>query len=71
MTLALDKQSALLHRDISRRNILLGGDGAEPGWRGVLIDLDKSWNMHDISTSDVAGLEVVRAALLPHAEQDI
>ena len=30
----------ILHRDVSIHNILLGRDGAQPGWEGVLIDLD-------------------------------
>ncbi|KAL1693194.1 hypothetical protein GGG16DRAFT_49819 [Schizophyllum commune] len=30
----------ILHRDVSIHNILLGLDEAEPGWEGVLIDLD-------------------------------
>lgn len=30
----------ILHRDISINNILLGNEGAEPGNRGLLIDLD-------------------------------
>jgi serine/threonine protein kinase len=29
-----------LHRDISILNVLLGKPGAEPGFRGVLIDFD-------------------------------
>ena len=29
-----------LHRDISIYNILLGKTGADPGYRGVLIDFD-------------------------------
>ena len=29
-----------MHRDVSIHNILLGLDEAEPGWEGVLIDLD-------------------------------
>jgi hypothetical protein len=35
----------LLHRDISPGNFLLGVEGAEPGWRGVVIDLDMAHAM--------------------------
>ncbi|KAI5888987.1 uncharacterized protein SCHCODRAFT_02510924 [Schizophyllum commune H4-8] len=35
----------ILHRDVSIHNILLGVDGAEAGWEGVLIDLDMAISM--------------------------
>ncbi|TFK21327.1 hypothetical protein FA15DRAFT_598056, partial [Coprinopsis marcescibilis] len=35
-------KAGVLHRDISKNNILLGRPDAEPGWRGVLIDMDMS-----------------------------
>lgn len=57
----MKNESTLLHRDISRANILLGDHSAEPGWRGVLIDLDKAWNVHEIPTSTIAGHGIVRA----------
>ncbi|TFK20273.1 hypothetical protein FA15DRAFT_600059 [Coprinopsis marcescibilis] len=33
-------KAGVLHRDISKNNILLGRPNAEDGWRGVLIDMD-------------------------------
>ncbi|CAA7262391.1 unnamed protein product [Cyclocybe aegerita] len=30
----------VIHRDISVNNVLIGADGAEEGWKGVVIDLD-------------------------------
>ncbi|TFK21343.1 hypothetical protein FA15DRAFT_83430 [Coprinopsis marcescibilis] len=35
-------KAGVLHRDISKNNILFGRPDAEPGWRGVLIDMDMS-----------------------------
>ncbi|KAJ3515168.1 hypothetical protein NMY22_g14519 [Coprinellus aureogranulatus] len=52
-SLVMSVDCALLHRDVSRGNILLGDQCAEPGWRGILIDLDKAWNVHDIPTSEI------------------
>ena len=33
-------KKGILHRDISINNILLGNEGAKPGNRGLVIDLD-------------------------------
>ncbi|TEB21856.1 hypothetical protein FA13DRAFT_1829515, partial [Coprinellus micaceus] len=35
----------ILHRDISNKTILLGKEGALPGWRGVLIDLSLAFDL--------------------------
>ncbi|KAF5328511.1 hypothetical protein D9611_014383 [Ephemerocybe angulata] len=42
MTLYLREKDAIIHRDISSGNLILGGPDAAPGFRGVLIDFDAS-----------------------------
>jgi hypothetical protein len=41
-------KKGMLHRDVSPYNVLFGNPGAEPGYRGILIDFDISiwrrWN---------------------------
>ncbi|KAJ2936678.1 hypothetical protein H1R20_g423, partial [Candolleomyces eurysporus] len=39
-------KKGIIHRDVSLQNVLLGMPGAEPGYRGVLIDFDISTLRH-------------------------
>ncbi|TFK61121.1 hypothetical protein BDN72DRAFT_965343 [Pluteus cervinus] len=45
----------ILHRDISINNVLFGKDGALPGSRGVLIDLDRAIRTDVKESLEVAG----------------
>ncbi|TFK23763.1 hypothetical protein FA15DRAFT_593600, partial [Coprinopsis marcescibilis] len=45
-------KAGILHGDISINNILLGQPNAEPGWRGVLIDLDMAKLVNDVEGTD-------------------
>lgn len=55
-------QLGLIHRDVSPSNILLGAEGARPGLRGNMIDLD---NAHEMDDSDERNAPVVRGPSHP------
>ncbi|KAJ3539452.1 hypothetical protein NMY22_g4727 [Coprinellus aureogranulatus] len=67
----------ILHRDISAQNVLLGREGAPPGERGILIDLDLAFRATEAKpTSKVdynIGVRIFQSlsVLGSHYEEDI
>ncbi|KAJ3490006.1 hypothetical protein NLJ89_g11477 [Agrocybe chaxingu] len=64
----------IIHRDISVNNILIGEEGAEEGWRGVVIDMDMAvrWQReHTMAAVDFrTGTRAFQALLVIGSEQD-
>ncbi|KAJ3514854.1 hypothetical protein NMY22_g14611 [Coprinellus aureogranulatus] len=48
----------ILHRDVSHNNILLGEEGAQEGYRGVLIDLDLAFRATDENSKITADYNI-------------
>jgi serine/threonine protein kinase len=62
-----------LHRDISILNVLLGKPGAEPGFRGVLIDFDVATHraVKTIRPEDWLIVSTVAPSSLPDCLNDV
>ena len=50
----------MIHRDVSIQNILTGKPGAEPGHRGILIDLDLAIRYLGNGNDTLANWRIVR-----------
>jgi len=59
-------KKGILHRDISINNILLGNEGAEPGNRGLVIDLDMGIWIDRTTSLAGADFRTVRYLDLPN-----
>ncbi|RXW17455.1 hypothetical protein EST38_g8396 [Candolleomyces aberdarensis] len=59
----LYSEKGTLHRDISVYNILLGKTGAEPGYRGVLIDFDMAIHYGLETSNKPENWQIVRPIL--------
>lgn len=60
----------ILHRDISHNNILLGGDDAPEGYRGVLIDLDLAFRATKEQPKVTADYNIVRFIPAPFSNNN-
>ena len=57
-------KKGILHRDISINNILLGNEGAKPGNRGLVIDLDMGIWINRTTSLAGADFRTVRVLVL-------
>ncbi|CAA7262392.1 unnamed protein product [Cyclocybe aegerita] len=64
----------IIHRDISVNNILIGEEGAEEGWRGLLIDMDMAVRWQQAATMAAVdfrtGTRAFQAILVISSEMD-
>ncbi|CAA7262378.1 unnamed protein product [Cyclocybe aegerita] len=64
----------IIHRDISVNNILIGEEGAEEGWRGLLIDMDMAVRWQRAATMAAVdfrtGTRAFQAILVISSEKD-
>ena len=61
-------KKGILHRDISINNILLGNQGAKPGNRGLVIDLDMGIWINRTTSLAGADFRTVRVLVLDLSE---